>query len=80
MSTVSRLLSHPRGLISKIAAIAAECSAAQRRMTALRLSPDRFAARPDAAPDTYAEFLFRTSGPLLREPSARARARRAALR
>jgi len=53
-----------------------ECDAAQRRMIALSTAPDRYTARPHAAPDTYAEFLFRTSGPLLHEPPARARARR----
>ena len=45
-------------------------------MMAVSTAPDRYTARPDAAPDTYAEFLFRTSGLLLHEPSARARARR----
>ncbi len=54
-----------------VAAIVAECNQAQRRMAELRLSPDRFlidgAARP---PDTYAEFLFRTSGQLAHEPPA----------
>jgi hypothetical protein len=59
-----------------LAAVIGECNAAQRRMTAIRTAPDRYTARPDAAPDTYAEFLFRTSGLLLHEPSARARARR----
>jgi len=28
---------------------------------------------PNVAPETYAEFLFRTRGPLRHEPSARAR-------
>jgi hypothetical protein len=32
---------------------------------------------PGAAPDTYQEFLARTSGALLHEPSARKRARKA---
>jgi hypothetical protein len=69
-----------KGLIFKIAAIVRECNDAQRRMAQLRSAPDRFALRPDVAPDTYAEFLFRTSAPLQREPSASARARGAALR
>jgi hypothetical protein len=34
-------------------------------------------ANPDAAPETYAEFLYRASGLLHHEPSARARARAA---
>jgi hypothetical protein len=61
-------------IVRRIAAVIRECGDAQRRMAAIRTSPDRYAARPDAAPDTYAEFLFRTSGVLLHEPSARDRA------
>jgi hypothetical protein len=38
------------------------------------LSYDRYAPEPGAAPDTYAEFLLRTSAPSWREPSARQRA------
>jgi hypothetical protein len=63
------------GIARKIVAVIRECNEAQRRMTAIRTSPDRYAVRPDAAPDTYAEFLFRASGMLVHEPSARARAR-----
>jgi hypothetical protein len=69
-----------KGLIFKIAAIVRECNEAQRRMAEIRNAPDRFGTRPDTAPDTYGEFLFRTSGPLRREASASARARGAALR
>jgi len=50
-----------------------DCRYAQRRMAILRTAPDRQARCPDVAPDTYAEFLFRSSGVLLREPPARAR-------
>jgi hypothetical protein len=40
-------------------------------MTELQLSPDRFLMDGGAQPpDTYAEFLFRTSGPLTHEPPA----------
>ena len=45
----------------------------QRRMTVLRLAPDRYVLHPDKAPDTYREFMSRTAGPLIREPSFRAR-------
>lgn len=57
------------------AAVAAgrSCSAAQRRMIAMRMSVDGFLPAPHSPADTYQEFLFRTSGPLLREPSASAR-------
>jgi hypothetical protein len=58
----------------KAASIIAECRYAQRRMAALRLSPDSYLMSRPGAPDTYSEFLFRTSGPLLHEPSARHRA------
>jgi hypothetical protein len=54
-----------------VAATLAECNRAQRRMAELRLSPDRFLLDGAAqAPDTYAEFLFRTSGRLTHEPPA----------
>ena len=61
-------------LARRVADIVAECHYAQRRMAALRLSPDSYLMSRPGAPDTYSEFLFRTSGPLLHEPSARHRA------
>jgi hypothetical protein len=45
----------------------------QRRTTVLSLAPDRYLMNPDKAPDTYQEFLARTYGPLIREPSFKAR-------
>jgi hypothetical protein len=45
----------------------------QRRATTLFLSPDRYVANPNQAPENYQEFLIRTAGPLIREPSAMAR-------
>jgi hypothetical protein len=74
-NTRSPKLSGPGRLARRVVAVVRECNDAQRRMAAIRTAPDRYTAHPDAAPDTYAEFLFRTSGLLLREPSARARAR-----
>lgn len=59
-----------RRLAARIAAVVAEMNEAQRRMTVLRAAPDRYLIRPNEAPDSYAEFLVRTSGPLLHEPSA----------
>lgn len=53
--------------------LVAECNRAQRRMLQLRLSPDRQLSDPNAAPDSYPEFLFRTSGPLQHEQPARKR-------
>jgi hypothetical protein len=48
----------------------------QRRMLVLRTAMDRYAENSGAAPDTYAEFLLRTSGVLLHEPPARKRLRK----
>jgi hypothetical protein len=65
-----------KGFLRAIVSVFRECDEAQRRMTALRIAPDRYEPRPDAAPDTYAEFLFRASGALIREPPARSRTAR----
>jgi len=59
-----------RTMARRVRAIVAECSYAQRRVAELRACPDRYLLEPDEAPDTYQAFLFRTSGPLLHEPSA----------
>lgn len=64
-----------RGLARRICAVIAECNYAQQRMAELSTAPDRYLFDPDAAPATYTEFLYRTSGVLRHEPSARARAR-----
>ena len=53
-----------------VAAVLAECHDAQARMLQLRMNPDRYVIGGGQAPDTYAEFLFRTSGWLRHEPSA----------
>ncbi len=61
----------------RIADVIAECNYAQRRLFALMTSPDSYVANQanrDQAPDTYAEFLFRTSGGLLHEPACAQRA------
>ena len=54
-----------------------EMNEAQRLMLVARTATDRYVGNPGAAPDTYAEFLARTSGVLLHEPPARKRMRRA---
>lgn len=51
----------------------AECVYAQRRMTELTTAPERYVFHPEIVPDTYADFLFRTSGVLPHEPPARIR-------
>jgi hypothetical protein len=50
---------------------------AQRLLLVLQTATDRYVENPGTAPDTYDEFLTRTSGVLLHEPSARKRTRRA---
>lgn len=60
----------------KLAGAIHEMNEAQRLMLALRTATDRYETNPNAAPDTYHEFLARTSGALLHEPSARKRARK----
>jgi len=57
-----------------IAGIVEECNYAQRRLLELRMDPQRYVFASWDAPDTYADFLARTSGPLLHEPSAADRA------
>jgi hypothetical protein len=61
-----------RRLLQWLAISFAELTDAQRVMAA----PDRYVFRRASLPDTYEEFLFRTSGPLRHEPPARARAGR----
>ena len=61
-------------LARRVADIIAECNYAQRRMTVLKTAPDAYFATAGKAPDDYAEFLFRTSGALLREPDSSHRA------
>jgi hypothetical protein len=64
-----------RRIFRRISQTVAEANYAQRRVAVLAGAPDRWVPGRDEAPDTYAEFMFRTSGPLLHEPTARRRAR-----
>jgi hypothetical protein len=66
-----------RRVADKVADAVREMNEAQRLMLALRTGTDRYVENPHAAPDTYEEFLARTSGALLHEPSARRRIRKA---
>ena len=61
-------------LARRVRGFFAECNYAQRRLTILRTAPDAYLTTRNTAPDDYAEFLFRTSGTLMREPDARHRA------
>ena len=51
-----------------------ECNYATSRLRELRLFPELRAAGGDGAPDTYADFLWRSQVALWHEPSARRRA------
>jgi hypothetical protein len=62
------------GIARRVAAAVAECHEARRRLYVLNASADRHLLDPDRPPENYREFLFRTSGPLLREPAAEKRA------
>jgi hypothetical protein len=62
-----------RRVAGKVADTVREMNEAQRLMLVLQTATDRHVAHPDAAPDTYDEFLARTSGVLLHEPPARKR-------
>jgi hypothetical protein len=64
-----------RRVAGKLADTVREMNEAQRLMLVMRTATDRYVERPDAAPDTYDEFLARTSVALLHEPSARKRIR-----
>jgi hypothetical protein len=57
----------------RFGSVIAEMDRQQRRFTTIRQSPDRYVPNPGAPPETYREFLVRTRGALLHEPSARAR-------
>jgi hypothetical protein len=65
-----------RRAAGKLAGTIREMNEAQQRMLVLQHAVDRYAENPNTAPDTYDEFLARTSGMLLHEPSARKRMRR----
>ena len=77
MGTTARLKTTVRRTAGKVADTVREMNEAQRRMLVLRTATDRYIDNPGAAPDTYQEFLARTSGALLHEPPARKRARKA---
>jgi hypothetical protein len=73
MDGIRRAARAIRRAASGLASFLRELDYWQRRTAILSLAPDRYVAHPNRAPDTYGEFLARTTGPLLREPSSRAR-------
>ena len=70
----ARLTAGPARIVKRIAHVVAECDYAQRRSFAIMTNPDSYLTDRDHAPDTYAEFLFRTSGGLLHEAASSQRA------
>ena len=74
MNTMTKLTTGLARFGRRIAHIVAECDYAQRRWFAIMTSPDSYLTERDHAPDTYAEFLFRTSGGLMDEPACAQRA------
>jgi hypothetical protein len=58
-------------LARRVQAVLSEMNNVSKRMTALRLSEGL--EQSDRAPDTYAEFLLRTSVTSLHEPPAHCR-------
>jgi hypothetical protein len=71
--TKEHKLTFGRRLVRHVRTVFAEHADAERRMAEIRFAPDHYAFRPATPPDTYAEFLFRTSGPRPHEAPARKR-------
>ena len=62
-----------RRLARNVSSFFSDWAYAQHRVFEVTTAPDRYMLNPDVAPDTYAEFLQRTSGVLHHEPPARCR-------
>jgi hypothetical protein len=61
------------GALGRFGGAFAEFQRQQNRLNAVMLSYDAHMIDSTLPPDTYAEFLARTTGPLRREPSAKSR-------
>jgi hypothetical protein len=57
----------------RFGSVIAEMHRQQQRLHKINQSVDHYLPKPDSPPETYREFLARTRGVLLHEPSARAR-------
>jgi hypothetical protein len=69
-TTQARLITGLARFCRRVADVIAECNYAQRRATMLMISTDAYLTDRDRVPVDYAEFLLRTSGALLHEPTA----------
>lgn len=58
---------------ARFGSVIAEMHRQQQRLHKINQSIDHYLPNSDAPPETYSEFLARTRGALLHEPSARAR-------
>jgi hypothetical protein len=65
---------HMRRSASAIADVMHDWNYAQRLANIHRLATDSYVFKPAPSAETFQEFLSRTAGPLVHEPSARARA------
>jgi hypothetical protein len=74
MDTAARRSPAIRQLMRKVSGFLTDWTYAQRRVIELKVAPSQNVFQPDTVPQTYAEFLYRTSGVLQHEPPARARA------
>ena len=59
-----------RHAATAVADVVRECDYANRRMAELRACPDVHGPRGERAPDSYADFLWRSPVALWREPPA----------
>ena len=73
MTALARPTTGLARLARRVADVLGECDYAQRRIFSLMTTADAYLTDGDQAPDSYAEFLFRTSGCLLHEPAAASR-------
>jgi hypothetical protein len=75
MDTAACHSSAIRHIVSAVSGFLSDWAYAQHRLAEILTAPDRFRLDPDTPPETYAEFLHRTSGVLHHEPPALARTR-----
>jgi hypothetical protein len=73
LAAISRFTRAILRALGRFGSAFAEFQRQQNRLAAKRLSYDAYMINPVQPPDTYAEFLVRTSGPLRREPNAASR-------
>ena len=69
-----------RTMARRVAAAFDDYRYAQRRLAQIQTNPNAHVFHPAQAPDTYQEFLFRTSAPITHEPSATQRSLGRAIR